>query len=132
MSKQPIKQQRNHHSWVVYHRGTPAQFIGIVYDQPDEQAAIKQALEEFKVPANQRDRLIARRRDWALSPWRPNALVAALISIASRTAADLRARNCRRLVARPADHHFARSRRHRLSASRCEPTQGGITRSGTL
>jgi hypothetical protein len=54
------------HPWSVYHiRGTPAQLIGIVYDQPDEQAAIKQAIDEFKVPANQRERLIAQRRDWA-------------------------------------------------------------------
>jgi hypothetical protein len=49
--------------WAVYRlRGTPAKFIGIVDDQPDEQATIRQAIEEFKVPANQRDRLIARRR----------------------------------------------------------------------
>jgi hypothetical protein len=45
------------------HGGTPAQFIGIVCDQPDEQSAIKQTIEEFKVPANQRDRLIAQPRD---------------------------------------------------------------------
>jgi hypothetical protein len=44
-------------------RGTLAQLIGIVYDQPDEQGAIRCAIEEFKVPVNQRDRLIARRRD---------------------------------------------------------------------
>jgi hypothetical protein len=62
MAKRPTKQSNR--SWGVYHiRGTPAQLVGIVYDQPDEQAAIKQAIEEFKVPANQRNRLIARRRD---------------------------------------------------------------------
>ena len=62
MTMRPTKQPN--HSWSVYRlRGTPAQLIGIVYDQPDEHAAIKQAIEEFKVLANQRDRLIARRRD---------------------------------------------------------------------
>jgi hypothetical protein len=61
MSKRPIKQRNP--SWAVYHiRGTPAQLVGIVYNQPDEQSAIKQAIEEFKVPANQRGRLIARQR----------------------------------------------------------------------
>jgi hypothetical protein len=48
----------------IYHfKGTPAQFIGNVYDQPDEQSAIEKAVEEFKVSANQRGRLIAQRRD---------------------------------------------------------------------
>jgi hypothetical protein len=62
MAKRPTEQRT--YTWLVYRlRGTPAQLVGIVYDQPDEQAAIKQAIEEFKVPANQRDRLIARRRD---------------------------------------------------------------------
>jgi hypothetical protein len=63
MAKPPTKQPERH-SWAVCHiRGTPAQFIGIVDDQPDEQAAIARAIEEFEVPENQRGRLIAQRRD---------------------------------------------------------------------
>jgi hypothetical protein len=62
MPKHPTKQQNL--SWAVYHiRGTPAQLVGIVDDQPDEQAAIKRAIDEYKVPESQRGRLIARRRD---------------------------------------------------------------------
>ena len=62
MPKHPTKQQT--HSWAVYLlRATPARLIGIVHDQPDEMAAIKRAIDEFKVPENQRGRLIARRRD---------------------------------------------------------------------
>jgi hypothetical protein len=62
MANRPTKQTT--YSWAVYHiRGTPAQFVGIVYDQPDEQAAIRQTIEEFKVPAHQRDRLMAQRRE---------------------------------------------------------------------
>jgi hypothetical protein len=49
MAKRPTKQRT--HSWAVYHiRGTPAQFVGIVYEQPNEQAAINRAIEEFEVP----------------------------------------------------------------------------------
>jgi hypothetical protein len=62
MPKPPTKQPR--HSWAVYHlKGTPAKLVGIVFDQSDEKSAVKQAIERFKVPANQRGRLIAQRRD---------------------------------------------------------------------
>jgi hypothetical protein len=59
--RQTTKQQT--HSWAIYHlRGTPAQSIGVVFDQPDQESAIKIAIQEFKVPENQRNRLIARQR----------------------------------------------------------------------
>jgi hypothetical protein len=63
MANRPTKRQTNPNSWVVYHlKGTSAQLVGIVYDQPNEEAAISRAIEDFKVPANQRDRLMAQRR----------------------------------------------------------------------
>jgi hypothetical protein len=50
------------HSWAVYYV-KPAQFVGIVHDQPDEVAAIRAAIREYKVPLDGRDRLMARRWD---------------------------------------------------------------------
>jgi 1,2-phenylacetyl-CoA epoxidase PaaB subunit len=61
MAKRPTEQPN--HSWSIYRlRGTPAAFVGLVH-APDEKAALEKAIEEFGVPENQRNRLIARRRD---------------------------------------------------------------------
>ena len=46
MAKGPTKQEA--HSWAACHiRGTPAQFVGLVYDAPDEESAIAKAIEEY-------------------------------------------------------------------------------------
>jgi len=60
MAKKPTKQN---HSWAVYYlKGTPAKLVGMVDDQPDEAAPIKQAIKEYDVPPNERGRPMAQRR----------------------------------------------------------------------
>ena len=63
MAKRPTKKEPELHSWAVYHIAARQKFAGIVYDQPDEEAAIKAAIVEYNVPPNERGRLMARRRD---------------------------------------------------------------------
>jgi hypothetical protein len=55
---------KKEYSWNVYRlRGTPAQFVGIV-EAPDEAAAIKKAIEEFKItnPVMQKRLIVQRAR----------------------------------------------------------------------
>jgi hypothetical protein len=59
-AKPPAKAQM--HSWDVYRiKGTPAALIGIV-EAPPAEAAIANAIDEFKITGEARKRLIAQRR----------------------------------------------------------------------
>jgi hypothetical protein len=63
MPKRPTKESERH-SWAVYHsRGTPALFVGVIDNAPDEQTAIARAIVEYDVPLNEHRRLMAQRRD---------------------------------------------------------------------
>jgi hypothetical protein len=57
MPKKPIRKKQ----WKVYGlKASPAAFIGVVY-APDEKAALKEAIREFKIAPDQQDRLLIRR-----------------------------------------------------------------------
>jgi hypothetical protein len=66
MVKRPTKpapERPTLHSWAIYHlKGTPAKLVGFIEDAPDEKTAIERAIKEYRVPVNERGRLMARRR----------------------------------------------------------------------
>ena len=51
------------HNWAVYLTKTiPAKLVGFIEDSPDERTAIARAIMEYRVPKDERGRLVARRR----------------------------------------------------------------------
>ncbi len=62
MAKRPTT-KRESHSWRVYHIAAKQKYVGVVYDEPAADAAIKAAIAEYNVPPNERGRLWAQRRD---------------------------------------------------------------------
>lgn len=66
MAKRPTKQSQPRtqlHTWAVYHIASKLKLVGLAHNQSDAKWTIRQAIEEYKVPSNQRDRLMAQRRD---------------------------------------------------------------------
>jgi hypothetical protein len=60
--QQAIPAASKPHRWDIYHiKGTPAVLLGHV-EAPDEESAIKRAIEEFKISPALQKRLLAQRR----------------------------------------------------------------------
>jgi hypothetical protein len=61
-AKQPYPPASKSNKWNIYHiKGTPAVLLGQV-EAPDEESAIKRAIEEFKISPALQKRLLAQRR----------------------------------------------------------------------
>jgi hypothetical protein len=60
--KKPAAPSPKLYTWNIYHiKGTPAALLGSV-EAPDEQTAIKKAIEEFKISPALQKRFLAQRR----------------------------------------------------------------------
>ncbi len=63
MAKPPATKPPLLHLWAIYHLASNWQkFVGFIDNAPDAESAIERAIEEYKVPPNERGRLIAHRR----------------------------------------------------------------------
>jgi hypothetical protein len=61
-TKQPSQPASKSSKWNIYHiKGTPAVLLGQV-EAPDEETAIKRAIEEFEISPTIQRRLLAQRR----------------------------------------------------------------------
>jgi hypothetical protein len=61
-AKQAFPPASKSNKWSIYHiKGTPAVLLGQV-EAPDEETAIKRAIEEFKISPTIQKRLLAQRR----------------------------------------------------------------------
>jgi hypothetical protein len=61
-AKPPCLPASKPNKWNIYHiKGTPAILLGHV-EAPDEESAIKRAIEEFKISRTIQKRLLAQRR----------------------------------------------------------------------
>jgi len=56
----PIRQT---YSWAVFIKDVPVKFVGIIDNAPDAETAIERAIEQYQVPSNEREWLMAQRRD---------------------------------------------------------------------
>jgi hypothetical protein len=60
--KKPAATPPTFYSWYIYHiKGTPASLLGRV-EAPDEETAVKKAIEEFNIAPALHKRLLAQRR----------------------------------------------------------------------
>jgi hypothetical protein len=59
---QKLRPVRQTYSWAVFIKDVPVKFVGIIDNAPDAETAIDRAIEQYQVPPNEREWLMAQRR----------------------------------------------------------------------